>query len=320
MLCEDSDVLIDSVVEDRVVGCSVEADSLCEDSWDVAGGGFDVVLEFNVVGKGCVDEDSLLEVVADMVGDDVILDFVVVDEEDRTVDSWTIEEAEVVANVVSRLEEETGRSVDDGLVSRNLEELGSADEDAVLDLSNVGEDVVDGNSAFEEADFVADTVLILDEAVERRVDGGLMLEDVEEIVSVDDDVALELLRVSEDKVDASTLEDWRDIECVEIDSLPVSVEALEDGRDVAGVVINVVFALVEEVVRRVDDDLVLEGTEEVVGTDDDVILGPVDVDATDVDSKLEAMEDVACVEVDSSPRSIEAVEGKLDDKLVGEDG
>lgn len=286
------------------------------------------------------------------MGDDVILDFVVVNE-DRIVDGWTFEEAGIVADVIFRLKEEVGRRVDGGSVPEILEEVFIADEDAVLDLFDKGEDVFDEASAFAEADVVVDFVLRLDETMERRVDRGLVLEDVEEIVISDDDVAPEILGVSEDKVDdASTVEDGKDVECVDVNSNSRSVKVVEDGEDVVGAVIDVVLELNEEVVKRVNDDWVPEDTEEVVGINDDVVLDPVDVgeDGTDVefvldsvedavggkigpvprsdgldetqiddDSELEILKDVACVIAEYTRRSFEAVEGKFDDSPVGED-
>ena len=105
------------------------------------------------------------------MGEDVILDFVVVNE-DRDADGWTFEEAGVVVDLTSVV---------------------LADEDAVLDFFDAGKDVADKTSAFEEVNVVVDAVLRLEETVERRVDRGLVLEDVEEIVIADDDVVPEVL-------------------------------------------------------------------------------------------------------------------------------
>ena len=105
------------------------------------------------------------------MGDDVILDFVVVNE-DRAADGWTFEEAGVVVDLSSVV---------------------LANEDAVLDFFDAGEDVADKTSAFGEVNVVVDAVLRLVETLDRRVDRGLVLEDVEEMMIADDDVVSEVL-------------------------------------------------------------------------------------------------------------------------------
>ena len=331
------------MVKDLVVEWNVDAVSLVDAFWDVAAVRVDVVLGFDEVGERSIAEDSLLE---DVVGADVILVFIVVDED--SVDGWTLKEAEDVADLVSRLDEEVGRRVDDDLVPEDLEKVNA--NDAVLDFFDADEGVVDETSAFEEADVVADAILTLDETVERRVDRGLVLE---ERVRADDEVVPEVFGVSEDKGDDTwTVEDEKDFECAVVDSNSKCVEVVEDEWDIATFLIDVVLGLDEVVERRVDDDSVLEATEEAVGTNNNVILVPVDVGEddtdfdsvlnnvenvvggeidpvprpdsmdeveTDVDSGLEKLEDIASVEVVLIPRSVEAVEGNFDNIPVGED-
>ena len=226
----------DWVVEDRVV-----ADSVSEDLGDVVAVDINVLFGLAEEGEGCVDEDMLLEYVENIAGDDVILDFVGVGE-DRNVDDWTFEEADVVADVVSRLEEEVGRRLDDDPVLENIEKVVGADDDAVLNSFDVGEDIVDETSTFEDSSVIVDVCLRLEEEVVGRVDEDSVLEDTEEVVSADDDIVPKALEVGEDKVDdTSTVEDGEDVACVDNDSAPRSVEVAEDARDVTECFINVVL-------------------------------------------------------------------------------
>ena len=273
VLCEDTDVLSDSVVDNRVVEWSVDADSLSEDFWDVTAVSVDVVLEFDEVGEGFIDENSLPEGVEDIVEDDVILDFVVVDK-DMVVDSWTFEEVEIFNNVVSRLGEERAWSVDDGLVSEKLEELVSADVDVVPIIFGVSEDKADDAWTIEDgrdvecvevdsfsrsvevvedgrdmAGVVIDIVFELVEVVVRRVDDDLVPGSTEEVCGTNDSVILGSVDVDGSNVD-SELETIEDVARAEVDFAPKSVEVVEgefddnrvgkDERDVAGVDFDVI--------------------------------------------------------------------------------
>lgn len=234
-------VVKDWMVEDWVIENRVVADSVSEDLGDVVAVDIDILLGFADVGEECVDEVMVLEYVENIAGDDVILDFVVVGE-DRNVDDWTFEEADVVADVVSRLEEEVGRRLDEDPVLESLEKVVSADDDVVLNSFDVSDDIVDETSTLEDSSVVVDVFLTLEKEVVGRVDEDSVLEDTEEVVRADDDIIPEALEVGEDKVDdTSTVEDGEDVACVDDDSAPRSVEVAEDARDVTECFINVVL-------------------------------------------------------------------------------
>lgn len=273
VLCEDTDVLNDLVVEDGVVEWSVKANTLFEDPWDVAAVGVDVVLGLDEVGERCVDEISLPEVVEDVVRDELILDLVLVDENKEN-DSWTFEEVEVVAILVSRLDEERGWSVDDGLVSNKREELVSADKDVVPVIPGLSEDIAGDASTTEDgrdaecvqvesfprsvavveygrdvAILVIDVVFALFKVVVRRLDDDLIPEIREEVWGADDAVILGPVGVDEIDVD-SELEPMEEIVCAEVDCTTRFVEAVDGKFD------DISAGEEERVVAGVDSDAI----------------------------------------------------------------
>ncbi|CAF9942269.1 MAG: hypothetical protein ALECFALPRED_009641 [Alectoria fallacina] len=197
-----------------------------------------------------------------------------------------LEDLEVVArvdvDVVSAPDKIDERDVDDDSLLEDTEALVTVD--IMLKLFGAGEDRIDDVSTFEEAIVVVDVVSIFDEVVEVWIDDDLLLEDMRDVLSVDNDVVMKAFELGEDVSND--------------DSVP------EDIEEVVRVDDNVVLEPSEVDGDKIDDTPTFEDMETVASIDVDVVSGLDEVDekSVDDDPALEAVRDVVNVGIVVIPR------------------
>ncbi|KAL9134515.1 MAG: hypothetical protein Q9175_004306 [Cornicularia normoerica] len=157
--------------------------------------------------------------------------------------------------------------------------------------------------------------------VEDGIDDDWLLEDVEDVVSVD--VDLELGGVTKTKFDDDSLPE--DGKCsmsvdVNLELLDVGENSIDDDLsfEELGVVIDVILGVDDGLERKVDIESILEDTEDGLDDDNDVILESLEVgeDRTDGESVLEDMKDVMNADAGFVSKFIELIEGRDENESV----